>query len=275
MLYNPPARDANPAQSRAGQLFQPLALAAFLFSATACLAVIFQIPGFADASWPPFLFVFLALVVTLTDLAQSLPLQNVAAIAAFTVIISVVAGIVGVQAGIPFGPRVFTGDLGPEILGLPWAMPAICTVAILSSRGVARLILRPGRKRSTYGLWVITIACALTVLLDFALEPFASAHSFWPWQSPSRVHDWPGAPWINFIAWGFLTVLILVLITPWFINKQPGAQPPLSFHPLIVWLLLNLLPTADTAAHHVWVAPTLTLLGATIVAIYAIRGSRW
>jgi hypothetical protein len=54
-------------------------------------------------------------------------------------------------------------------------MPFIWAVAVLNSRGVARLILRPWRKTTKYGLWVIGLACVLTVIFDFNLEPFAGA----------------------------------------------------------------------------------------------------
>ena len=112
----------------------------------------------------------LATASTITALARQLPLQNVL-LAAF--VIALVGGAVhalGVTMEIPFGPFQFGPDAGPQLFKtLPWAMPFIWVIAVLNSRGVARLILRPWRKIRNYGFWLIGLTAALTMLFDLAL----------------------------------------------------------------------------------------------------------
>ena len=56
---------------------------------------------------------------------------------------------------------------------LPWTIPMIWLVALLASRGTARLVLRPWRNTPNYGYWLIGTAALLVVVLDLGLEPFA------------------------------------------------------------------------------------------------------
>jgi len=74
----------------------------------------------------------------------------------------------GATMEIPFGPFQFGPEAGPQLFKtLPWAMPLIWVAAILNSRGVVRLILRPWRKIRSYGFWLI----GLTAVPDDAVRP--------------------------------------------------------------------------------------------------------
>ena len=104
-----------------------------------------NLPG--KASWPEALLLLLAAVGTIAALARHLPLQNI------------------LLAALRHRPRRRRGArarfedrhslrpvpvraaAGPKLFKtLPWAMPLVWVVAMLNSRGVARLILRPWRK---------------------------------------------------------------------------------------------------------------------------------
>jgi uncharacterized membrane protein len=222
------------------------------------------------------LFPLLALAAALLALTRTLPTQNVLAVAAIIALLSGIVEIINVKTGVPFGARTFTGDLGPQIFGLPWPLPFIWTAAILSSRGVARLILRPWRKTAKYGLWVIGLAALLTVIFDFSLEPFASAaNSWWIWRMPKSVPAWQTAPWVNFLGLAIITLLILAFTTPWLINKNRARSGPPDYHPLLLWLLLNLLPAVGDASHHLWLPAALAAILAILTTIFALRGARW
>ena len=122
-------------------------------------------------------------------------------------------------------------------------MPFVWVVAVLNSRGVARLILRPWRKLRAYGFWLIGITVALTVLFDAGLEPFAAGvKRYWLWQ-PTRIPvTWGSAPVTNFLGWLLTALLILAFATPALIDKRarPGSRPP-DYHPLGVWMLAMIL----------------------------------
>ena len=168
-----------------------------------------KLPG--NPGWPELLLLASGVACTITALARRLPLQNVL-LAVF--IIAVLGGAVhalGAITGIPFGPFEFGESIGPQVFKtLPWAVPLIWVLAILNSRGVARLILRPWRKISAYGFWLIGVTAALTLLFDFALEPFASrVKHYWLWTPTKFPVTWQGRRWSNFLGWAAVSVLIL------------------------------------------------------------------
>jgi putative membrane protein len=231
-------------------------------------------PPFGDARWPDGLLVVLATATLLASLTCQLPGQNVMLAA---VVIAFIAGAVetlGALTGIPFGPFVYTDAIGQQLFHpLPWAVPMVWLVALLASRGVARLALRPWRNTPNYGYWLIGTATLLVVLLDVGLEPFATqVKHFWHWN-PTRIRlDWYTAPCVNFLGWAVTTLLILAFATPALINKKPMKQPPPDYHPLAVWLLLNLLFATGAAVNRLWLAMTIISLGSLTVALFAVRG---
>jgi len=227
-------------------------------------------PG--DTRWVEGLLLVLALATTLFAQARSLPAQNVITAAALIMLISGIVQFIGARTGIPFGSFFYTDGLGP----LPWSVPLIWTVAILNSRGVARLVLRPWRKMGKYGFWVIGLACLLTVVFDASLEPYASTiYLYWVWRVPKNLPAWQGAPLTDFLGWAVTTLIILAFVTPWLIYKRPPRKSPPDYHPLIIWLLLNLLPGLGAALHQLWWAASFTLTASVTVAVFAWRGARW
>jgi putative membrane protein len=265
-----------PAPPATATRLQLLAGLALLACAVTGVALLLPTPQPPAAQIATALFPILALAAALLALARTLPAQNIFAAAVIIALLTAIADIINVKTGIPFGARTFSDDLGPQIFGLPWPLPCIWTAAILSSRGVARLILRPWRKTAKYGLWVIALAALLTVTFDFNLEPFASAaNSWWIWRMPKSVPAWQTAPWVNFLGLTVITILILAFTTPWLINKNRTRSGPPDYHPLFLWLLLNLLPAAGDAAHHLWLPAALAIILTAFTTLFALRGARW
>jgi putative membrane protein len=232
-------------------------------------------PPFGEARWPEGLLVVLAVATLLASLTTQLPGQNVMLT---SLIISFLGGgveLLGSHTGIPFGPFSYTEAIGPQLLpGLPWAVPMIWIAALVVSRGVARLVLRPWRHTPNYGFWLLGVTALLVVLLDLGLEPFASqVAQLWRW-APLRVRlEWYTAPFVNFLGWGVTALLILAFITPALINKRPMKQPPPDYHPLAVWLLLNLLFATGAAVHNLWPAVGFISGVSVVVAIAGMRAA--
>ena len=230
-----------------------------------------------DSNWPEALLLLLATINTLAALARRLPSQNVLLAAAIVALIGGVAHIFGAMSGIPFGPFLFGPEIGWKFFNtLPWAMPLLWIVAVLNSRGVARLVLRPWRKIKTYGFWLIGLTALLTMLFDCALEPFA-AHTkhYWIWTTSGFSLMPQGAPLANSIGWLIVTLLILAFATPTLINKQLSRRRPPDFHPLAVWLGAILLFATGAAMHGLWPAVVADTIISTVVIVFAIRGARW
>jgi putative membrane protein len=231
-----------------------------------------------DARWPEGLLLVLTTASLIASLARHLPGQNVMLVAIIIAFIGGAAQSLGAATGVPFGPFVYTERFGQKLFsGLPWAVPLVWIAAVFVSRGVARLILRPWRRTSTYGFRLIGLTLLLVVLLDVGWEVFAvRVKQYWFWQ-PTKLafFDWYGTPVTNFLGWAVATLLILAFATPCLINKKPMAQPPPDYSPLAVWLLLSLLFATGAAVQQLWLAAGVISGISLVLTVFAVRGARW
>jgi len=229
------------------------------------------------SGWPEVALLLLAAIGTLVSLTRQLPLQNVLLAAFVIALMGGAAHALGARAGIPFGEFTFGAAIGPKIFNtLPWAMPLIWIVAVLNSRGVGRLVLRPWRKTKNYGFWLMGLTSVLTALFDLALDPFAARiKHYWFWTPTKFPLSWQGAPLVDFLGWGIVTLLILVFITPALINKKLSKRSVPDFHPLCVWLGSVLLFGIACAMQGLWPAAIVDGIIAVAVTIFAVRGARW
>lgn len=229
-----------------------------------------------EGRWVEALLPILAAVTSLVALRRRLPLQNV--LTAAVLISGLSSGVVAVGAwsGIPFGPFLYGDTLGDRLFGVvPWSIPLLWVTLIINGRGVSRLIMRPWRKTNYYGFWVIGLTCLLVVWFDLGLEPFAvHRKGYWLWLTGKSAFSWHTTPWVNFLGWFISALGILAFTTPWLINKQPIKQP-IDYHPLAVWLLLNLWIATGNALHHFWLAVGVASLGTAVAVVGAVRGARW
>ena len=255
---------------------KPIFILFLLFWAGAFVFLCLGLDSPFERRWTEGPLLLSATFTSLLALARRLPLQNVFMTALLIALIS--GGIMSVasMSGIPFGPCRYLEALGDKFFNvLPWSLPLIWIMIIINGRGVARLVMRPWRKTNYYGFWVIGLTCALAVILDLGLEPFAVfVKDYWIWEVPKSVPDWYTAPWVNFLGWFVAALAILAFTTPWLINKQP-VKVPIDYHPLVVWLLLNLWLMTGNALHHLWAAVGFCLASNVVISIYAIRGARW
>jgi len=230
-----------------------------------------------DARWPDGLLVVLVTATLIASLSRQLPGQNVMLASIMIAVIAGAAQSLGALTAVPFGPYVYTDNIGQRLFPpLPWAVPVVWAAVILASRGVARLVLRPWRKSPTYGFRLIGLSTLLVVLFDAGLEPFATrVRHYWFWNPTKSKLEWYGTPWINFLGWGLTTLLILAFATPAFINKKPVQRPPPDYIPLAVWLLLMALFATGAAVQQLWSALGVTSLICAVVTPLALRGARW
>lgn len=230
-----------------------------------------QLP--ASWRWAEGLFHVFAALTTCVALMRELPGQNILAAATVILLASGVIESLGVLTGIPFGRYQYTDQLGARLLGiLPWPIPLAWVVVLLSSRGVARLILWRWRNVSGHGWRVLGLAALLATVLDLGLEPFAArVKGYWMWNTRPDGWAWHTAPAQNFLGWFASAFLILLLATPWLISKRPQPQRS-HWHPLGVWLALNLFFAAGCALHGLWSAVALNLMVSLGVSAAALGG---
>ena len=254
---------------------KPLFIAFLAVFAILWMAALLGISFSDDWRWVDGLFWLLAAATSVVGLARRLPEQNVFTSVFLIGGLALVIGVIGDKTGVPFGPRVYADAFGAKLFGVPFPVPVMWIVIIVSCRGVARLIMRPWRKTTYYGFWVIGLASVLSVLFDAGFEPFATrVKHYWFWETYGNVLNWYSTPWANFLGWFAVTLGIIGFTTPWLINKQPVKQPN-DYHPLALWLLLNVYLATGNALQGLWLAVAICIAGNAIALIYAVRGARW
>ena len=227
--------------------------------------------------WPLGMAVGLLVASALATQLRALQPQNVFVTAALTLVISSAMIWLNSRTSIPFGPRIFYARGGEQLLdGLPLVPPLLWLAALVTARGVARLIWRPWRKLRTYGFRVMGLTAALVAAFDLGLEPFASrANHLWLWQPTNLASTWFGAPWINFFGQVLVTLFTLAIVTPWLINKMPsGKKRPPDFQPLILWQAMNLFLAVNLAMHQLWLAVAVVVIQTAVVSSLAWKNTR-
>jgi hypothetical protein len=193
------------------------------------------LPG--NPAWPPVLLLIAAAVSTLVSLTRELPGQNVLLAAA---IIGALGGLIQEVGGwAAILANLTSPATGPAQNAFLWWIPLVWIIALLNSRGTARLILRSWRQTPTYGIQVLALTTALSLLFIAGLEAFATSAGT-SWFANHGRTGWNGFVPGHLPAFVVATVIILILVTPILIRKKPVSSPP-DFFPLITWALLTLL----------------------------------
>ena len=113
---------------------------------------------------------------------------------------------VGVATGFPFGTYVYSGQLGPKLLGVPLIIPLAWTwMAWPAWLAALRLT------RSVVGR--VLLAAAGLAAWDLFLDPQMVAERYWTWRSPTpALPGVPGIPIGNYLGWaGFAALLMATL----------------------------------------------------------------
>lgn len=253
------------------------ALALFVLLAASELAVnVLGLRGTALAAGVGAALFPAAAFSSLCGLARRLPVQNVVMIGFGVAGLATAALAFAASSGFPFGLIQFRDQLGFKLLRyVPWPLPFLWITVVVTCRGMARLLLRPFRRTTYYGFWVIGAASVLAVGFDLALEPYAvSVRDWWGWDPTTRSLRWHEAPWVNFPGWLVSHALILAFVTPWMLNKQAVRQP-VDLHPLALWSILMALMAAGSLTRGLWGAALVTTIvggGAAAAAFRVGRG---
>jgi len=222
------------------------------------------------------LLLLLATAGSISSLARSLPLQSVLFAAFITALIGGAAHGLSAHTGLPFGPLSFGATSGPQLFNtVPTTVLLLWIIAIFNSRGVARLMLRPWRRVKNYGYLLMGLTTLLALAFDVALEPFARVKHLWLWQPTKISLTWHGASPLSFLGWTFVSLLILAIIMPYLIRKQPGNPSAPDFAPLALWVGAIVLFSVNVAQADLWAAVTVNVIIASVAAIFSWRGAKW
>ena len=241
------------------------------------LVAAFAITLPADGLWVEGLLPIAAVATTLVGLRRTLPSQNVLATSLLIAGFAYVVIWLCVRTGLPFGPIAFlAAEANPLFERVPWWIPALWLVLIVNARGVSRLMLYRWRTSRNYGLWVIGMTCALVVVFDLGLEPFAIySKRYWLWTAHKSYlgWDWYGAPLSNFLAWLICALLLVLATFVWSINKRPVPVVP-DYHPLAIWFLLTAWMTTGNLVQARWAAATCSISSCLMIVALVLWSTR-
>jgi uncharacterized membrane protein len=272
------ATESNPADQMGRFFYWLVAVIALANYALVLVTLILPPLPPGKAGWPEAMLLFTGCLTTLVALARQLAAQNALLAAVIIGGIGTAAHTLSAATALPFGPIRFTEAAGPKFFELvSWAVPLLWILVVLTSRGVARLILRPWRKLRAYGFWLMGLTVVLSALLAGGLEPFGGAvKRYWLWEPTRLPLTWGGAPLTSFLGWAVTTALIMAFAAPALIDKRARpAKPAADFHPLVSWLLALALCAMVTALHQMWLQFGYCIVLAIVTASFAWRGARW
>lgn len=114
-----------------------------------------------------------------------------------------VAEVVGVGTGFPFGAYVYTGTLGPQLLGVPVVVPLAWVM-------MAWPALVAGRTLGRSPAAVVGIGAAALAAWDVFLDPQMVAAGHWHWLDPHPALPLvPGVPLSNYVGWVLVAALVV------------------------------------------------------------------
>jgi putative membrane protein len=150
----------------------------------------------------------------LTALAHAWATRGPRWAAGLLVIVSglgLVAEIVGVRTGFPFGCYAYAqGRLGPALAGVPLLVPLAWTGGLYPVRIVAGLLCPPGPHRA----WTRSALTAVgAVGWDLFLDPQMVSAGQWHWCSPlPGLPGTPHIPWTNYLGWFAVALVMAALL---------------------------------------------------------------
>lgn len=170
-----------------------------------------------------------------------------------------VAEVVGVRTGVPFGDYAYAGTLGPEVAGVPALVPLAWVMMTWPALQVGRLL---GRGRTTTAL----VAAWALAAWDVFLDPQMVDAGHWTWAAPHpALPGVEGIPLTNFAGW-LVVSLVLVTALDALVARPTPAGPPVL--PLLVYLWTYF---SSVLAHAVFFGrPSVALVGGVVMGLVAV-----
>jgi uncharacterized membrane protein len=137
---------------------------------------------------------------------------------------------VGVATGRPFGHYAYTGTLGPELLGVPVAVPLAWVMMAWPALVVARTLVVRGPAVAVVG------AAALTAW-DVFLDPQMVAAGHWTWfDTAPGLPLIPGIPLTNYLGWLLVSTVIMAILDRALPRQQIPSAPASA---LYLWVYFS------------------------------------
>jgi putative membrane protein len=111
---------------------------------------------------------------------------------------------VGVRTGVPFGTYTYTGDLGPQVFGVPAVVPLAWAMMAWPALVVGRTLAPRWRTP------VAVVGGAALTAWDLFLDPQMVDAGHWRWAHPHpAVPLVPGVPLTNYAGWLVVAAVVV------------------------------------------------------------------
>ncbi|OGO28316.1 MAG: hypothetical protein A2136_02530 [Chloroflexi bacterium RBG_16_54_11] len=163
------------------------------------------------------LAVFVQVLFVLYILYKSWGWWNTLRAAVGVVLLAWAAQAIDLLQGYPFGNYHFSEMLQPHVMGVPLLIPMLWLMMLPPAWAVAKLITHKVSGCLLRPLFILVSAIAFTAW-DFYLDPQMVRWGVWEWAATPGYF---GTPWLNFVGWLVVSVVITFAISP---KRLPGGS---------------------------------------------------
>lgn len=265
-MKNPPAAESGSKPGRIVWLLSMTALGAF---GLVLWKTLFHPEALQQQNWPEALLLCCGTAAVIASVSTTLPFQNVLWAALVAAGLGGLVQAVVALAPAPFGGIRYTEAAGSRILGVvPWTVPMLWALLILTARGMARWILRAMRSNRNFGLWQIGLTSLLALTTGMGLDRSASRfQGRWSWETTGPRLSENGIPVSGVAMYAITSALLAIAIAPLLINKKPGP-PATESGSATGWVLLNILFLSAAVRTGLWINAAL-IGGLVVIAVGA------
>lgn len=167
------------------------------------------------------------------------------------------AEVVGVHTGVPFGEYSYSGTLGWQPLGVPAVVPMAWVMMAWPALHVGRLLVTGALSRVLVGAFALTA-------WDVFLDPQMVDAGHWTWADPTPAPPGvEGIPLTNFAGWLLVSVVLVGLL-----DRLVPRLDPVPVVPLAVYLWTYF---SSVLANAVFFGrPPVALVGGLVMALVAV-----
>jgi putative membrane protein len=191
----------------------------------------------------------------------------------------------GTITGLPFGPYVYTENLGYRIFGhVPLNLPTSWFYMLYASLAICARLMTARDDRATRAWWAFVAAFVMTAW-DVSMDPAMVSSSHWLWQLPpaetlgpigraigsAMFYTMPLTNWLGWLVIAFVIAWTMLAIVP---PSRWAATLAWDRFPIVLYVVNCLLPLGICFGRELWAGFWFGLLAPAIPVMLALLAAR-